>query len=223
MRYETTTKSMDEIIKDGKPYPCSFPIGIIPNSMGINLVAVDSLTWTKREDGQIVNLTINFMPQENANFQGASAPRGAVEFITFETLMYRLKEQHKSCKTCLNLIEEACKDINIVKMSCYQFEALRSYIKTAKSTAIDIYPFIMSSVDTYKVDIEESLLPLFLKCIKSAKTQFNLNYVYDISYSLVACPKTFHKQATHITITGSKRHADISHLNKPLKDIMDLA
>ena len=39
------------------------PLEVIPNKMGINLCSVDSITWTKQEDGQLVNLAINFIPK----------------------------------------------------------------------------------------------------------------------------------------------------------------
>lgn len=54
------TKTIDEII-DGSE--CPLPIGVIPNYMGINLVSVKSITWVEQEDGQLVNLTINFKPE----------------------------------------------------------------------------------------------------------------------------------------------------------------
>ncbi len=38
------------------------PLGVIPNNMGINLVAVEAITWTKQDDGQLVSLTIHFIP-----------------------------------------------------------------------------------------------------------------------------------------------------------------
>ena len=43
------------------------PIDVMPNRMGINLVAVESVEWEKREDGQLVNLKINFIPDDNYN------------------------------------------------------------------------------------------------------------------------------------------------------------
>ena len=54
-----TTKSIEELIKDDS---CPFPIGIIPDKMGINLVSVESISWERQDDGQLVNLTINFIP-----------------------------------------------------------------------------------------------------------------------------------------------------------------
>ena len=58
---KTTLKTVQEII-DNKEY-CPLPLEIIPNNLGINLVSVDSITWTKQKDGQLVNLTINFIPE----------------------------------------------------------------------------------------------------------------------------------------------------------------
>ena len=51
--------SIDEIVNG---VDCPFPIDIIPNNMGINLCSVDSIAWQKQDDGQLVNITINFKP-----------------------------------------------------------------------------------------------------------------------------------------------------------------
>lgn len=42
---------------------CPFPVSVIPNQMGINLCSVESIQWVEQEDGQLVNLTINFIPE----------------------------------------------------------------------------------------------------------------------------------------------------------------
>ena len=49
-------KNLDEIY-------CPFPLSVIPNNMGINLCNVKNITWIKQDDGQIVSLTINFIPE----------------------------------------------------------------------------------------------------------------------------------------------------------------
>ena len=56
---KTITKSIDELIKTDE---CPLPLSVIPNNMGINLCSVDSITWTTQPDGQLVNVTINFIP-----------------------------------------------------------------------------------------------------------------------------------------------------------------
>ena len=56
---KTVTKTIEELIKT-KESP--LPLDVIPNFMGINLVSVDSITWTEQDDGQLVNLMINFIP-----------------------------------------------------------------------------------------------------------------------------------------------------------------
>ena len=62
---KTVTKTVSELLKseslNGKS-ECPIPLNVIPNNMGINLCSVDSITWTKQDDGQLVNLTINFSP-----------------------------------------------------------------------------------------------------------------------------------------------------------------
>lgn len=40
-----------------------FPIDIIPNNMGINLCAVESIEQIKQDDGQFVSVLINFIPE----------------------------------------------------------------------------------------------------------------------------------------------------------------
>ena len=37
-------------------------LGVIPNHMSINLCSVEGLSWTKQDDGQLVSLTIHFIP-----------------------------------------------------------------------------------------------------------------------------------------------------------------
>ena len=56
---ETITKTIEEITKVEH---CPLPISVIPDYMGINLVSVESISWTKQEDGQLIDLKINFIP-----------------------------------------------------------------------------------------------------------------------------------------------------------------
>ena len=39
------------------------PIDVIPNNMGINICSVDAISWQKQNDGQLVNLSIHFLPE----------------------------------------------------------------------------------------------------------------------------------------------------------------
>jgi hypothetical protein len=55
-----TVAKVSDII-DGK-IKSPLPLEVIPNNMGINLCSVDSIEWEKQEDGQLVSLTINFIP-----------------------------------------------------------------------------------------------------------------------------------------------------------------
>ena len=41
-------------------------VSVIPNHMGINLCSVDSIATTRLPDGQLVDLTINFLPDYNS-------------------------------------------------------------------------------------------------------------------------------------------------------------
>lgn len=58
-----TKKDIKHIISN-KEY-CPLPIEVIPNNMGINLNSVESIEWEKQIDGQLVNLTINFIPDNH--------------------------------------------------------------------------------------------------------------------------------------------------------------
>ena len=55
-----TTKTVDEILKGSV---CPLPLQVIPNYMGVNLISVESITWTKQNDGQLMDLKINFKPK----------------------------------------------------------------------------------------------------------------------------------------------------------------
>lgn len=56
---KTVTKTVEELLRtEDSPLPLS----VIPNNMGINLVSVEALTWTRQDDGQLVSLTIHFVP-----------------------------------------------------------------------------------------------------------------------------------------------------------------
>lgn len=45
---------------------CPLPLEVIPNNMGINLVSVDSISWNRQNDGQLISLSIDFIPDPNS-------------------------------------------------------------------------------------------------------------------------------------------------------------
>lgn len=46
-------------------YKAPLPLKIIPNYMGINFCAVDSIQWVRQtKDNQLISLTINFKPHD---------------------------------------------------------------------------------------------------------------------------------------------------------------
>jgi len=57
---ETIFAKVSDIISGHVKSP--LPLEIIPNNMGINLCSVDALSWQRQTDGQLVNLTIHFIP-----------------------------------------------------------------------------------------------------------------------------------------------------------------
>ena len=66
---KTVKELVDNIVATGED-DAPLPLAVIPNHMGINLVAVEALTWTRQDDGQLVSLTIHFIPSKD--------PRGLV-------------------------------------------------------------------------------------------------------------------------------------------------
>lgn len=54
------TKKVADMIHDDSDSP--LPLSVIPNHMGINLCSVDAISWLQQDDGQLVSLTIHFIP-----------------------------------------------------------------------------------------------------------------------------------------------------------------
>lgn len=59
----TIFRKVTDIIDNNEE--CPLPLEIIPNKMGINLCSVDAISWQKLDNGQLANLTIHFLPNEN--------------------------------------------------------------------------------------------------------------------------------------------------------------
>ena len=57
-----TTKTIEELLESQES---PLPLDVIPNRMGINLVSVKSISWGRREDGQLTDLSINFCPSDS--------------------------------------------------------------------------------------------------------------------------------------------------------------
>jgi hypothetical protein len=53
-------KTVAELIQSGNS---PLPLHVIPNYMGINLCCVHSLHWFEQDDGQLISLTIRFIPE----------------------------------------------------------------------------------------------------------------------------------------------------------------
>ena len=41
---------------------CPIPLEVIPNNMGISLEHVKGISWEKTKDGQLISVTIDFIP-----------------------------------------------------------------------------------------------------------------------------------------------------------------
>ena len=59
---KTVTKTVKELL--GKEEKSPLPLDVFPNRMGINLCSVEALTWTRQDDGQLVNLMVHFVPSD---------------------------------------------------------------------------------------------------------------------------------------------------------------
>ena len=54
------TSEFHNIREEGVAFP--IPLGVMPNQMGINLCAVEGMSWSRLPDGQLVSVTVHFLP-----------------------------------------------------------------------------------------------------------------------------------------------------------------
>jgi len=71
MKTTKVTKKVADLIKNNEEPP--LPLAVIPNYMGINLCSVDSVSWEERDDGQLVSLTIHFIPEDASRLRRTDA------------------------------------------------------------------------------------------------------------------------------------------------------
>ena len=57
---------------NGDERGCPLPTHVITNYMGINLCSVAGIEWERQEDGQLVSLTIRFIPAPTQAVQEAT-------------------------------------------------------------------------------------------------------------------------------------------------------
>lgn len=77
---KTVLASIQDIID--QKVKCPLDISLIPNTMGINLSSVEAVSWTRQPDGQLVSVTVHFIPAvENPRY------KEGIDFlsITFKT------------------------------------------------------------------------------------------------------------------------------------------
>ena len=58
----TNKVTIEDVVKNNTY--CPIPVDVFPNLMGINLVSVESVDYTKQIDGQLVSITVNFIPNK---------------------------------------------------------------------------------------------------------------------------------------------------------------
>ncbi len=68
---KTVTVTVQELLDNRELAP--IPLEVFPNHMGINLCSVEALTWTRQDDGQLVSLTVHFIPSEDPSFADSTA------------------------------------------------------------------------------------------------------------------------------------------------------
>jgi hypothetical protein len=61
MKTKTITRTIADLVASREDTP--LPLSVIPNFMGINLCSVESISWVEQEDGQLVSLSIQFLPE----------------------------------------------------------------------------------------------------------------------------------------------------------------
>jgi hypothetical protein len=59
---KTEFHTVEEILDSSRPL-APLDVSVIPNYMGINLCSVEGMSWTRQDDGQLVSLTIHFIPE----------------------------------------------------------------------------------------------------------------------------------------------------------------
>ena len=91
---KTTTRAVKDIIAGAE---CPLPLNVIPNSMGINLCSVESLSWTKQADDQLVSLTINFKPHVSTKAKAYMAYSEIMENV--DTLSRLIETEVEPCGT----------------------------------------------------------------------------------------------------------------------------
>ena len=74
-RYMSTQEALDaeRLGREGSP----LDPGVIPNYMGINLSSVQGFSWTIQDDGQLVQVSVHFLPAAKAPKRAKGGLRGA--------------------------------------------------------------------------------------------------------------------------------------------------
>ena len=62
MKVYRQIRTIAELLEAGEDAP--IPLDVFPNQMGINLCSVKEVEWVEQEDGQLVELTVRFIPAE---------------------------------------------------------------------------------------------------------------------------------------------------------------
>ena len=60
---KTITRKVSDLVTEADFDNLPLPMSVIPNYMGINLCSVDSESWVEQDDGQLVSLTLHFIPE----------------------------------------------------------------------------------------------------------------------------------------------------------------
>lgn len=74
MKFKKTVK---ELIESGES---PLPLDVIPNYMGINLCSVEAISWEEQDDGQLVTVTIHFIP-DNGDHEERSEEQDAADAL----------------------------------------------------------------------------------------------------------------------------------------------
>ena len=85
-RFPETTfcRKVTELVKDKGD--CPLPLETIPNNMGINLCSVDAVQWKRQADGQLLELTVKFIPDNGGESKTEAETLRQVETLLREAV-----------------------------------------------------------------------------------------------------------------------------------------
>jgi len=76
-------------------------LGVFPNHMGINLCCVEGISWTRQNDGQLVSMTVHFIPNPDGD------PRGKLQEGEIKKVYEIVDEATGEVKKAMGIFDKA--------------------------------------------------------------------------------------------------------------------